>query len=103
MKVHADQSVTMIDENGIAGEELVLRENDSSVRDGQHGASNGRWIVDAHVWLRVWLAVVDSFNAEGFAGGQRRRRRTERQREPRRSAGLRENACELCAIQGIAP
>src|SRR5438876_6636100 len=67
MEVHADESVPVIDEHGIAGIEKILRQYDRSVGNRQYRRAGGHRIIGAHMRLRGQLAVEDAVDAEGLA------------------------------------
>ena len=66
-KYNADESVTVVDEHGLAGEEQVFRDHHRPVGQGPDRRPLPDGVVDAAVNLRrVGLAVEDPLGAETF-------------------------------------
>src|SRR5215469_14307247 len=102
VEVHADQSVAVVEEHGIAGEKHVFREHHFSGCYRNHRTTNGRRVIDSHMRLRIGFPIVVALYAKGFSWRQRGGRRTQRKREARDSASLCKDPRELSAILRIA-
>lgn len=80
---HGDQSVAVVEEDAVAGEEVLGGEDHGAGGGSEDRGAGGRLVVGAAV-RALGLAVDHPPRPEAAAGGERRERRLERQAEPPR-------------------